>query len=214
MVVEIIYSSGQYDRLGFCRGRRFEWNGPKRIRGDEIRLGEVFRQLRNPEKSDSINFSGSEYLERCEIKRLKKWSYTSYVLRFIQLSERPIGPKLGCGRLRVLRAFTSAMFECLWIRNAVGCIRGWGLVCMLECFLLLLSPVGLPSTTFGHFRPLWPLLATFGHFWLHLAPFGWDLQPGMRAGCAGGGRLCLWGAGASIHPWTHQRPFAHHAPTQ
>ena len=71
----------------------------------------MFRQLRNPEKSDSINFSGSEYLERCESKRLKKWSYSSYVLRFIQLSERHIGPKLGCGRLRVLRAFTSAMFE-------------------------------------------------------------------------------------------------------
>ena len=107
MVVEIIYSSGQYDRLGYCGRRRFEWNGPKRIRGDEIRLGEVFRQLRNPEKSDSINFSGSEYLERCESKRLKKWSYTSYVQRFIQLSDRHIGPKsgehlFGCGRLKVL----------------------------------------------------------------------------------------------------------------
>ena len=57
----------------------------------------MFRQLRNPEKSDSINFSGSEYLERCESKRLKKWSYTSYVQRFIQLSERhfAFGPKLG-----------------------------------------------------------------------------------------------------------------------
>ena len=43
---------------------------------------------------------------------------------------------------------------------------------MLECFLLLLSPVGLPLTTFGHFRPLWPLLATFGHIWPHLATFG------------------------------------------
>ena len=67
----------------------------------------MFRQLRNPEKSDSINFSGSEYLERCESKRLKKWSYTSYVQRFIQLSDRHIGPKsgehlFGCGRLKVL----------------------------------------------------------------------------------------------------------------
>ena len=72
----------------------------------------MFRQLRNPEKSDSINFSGSEYLERCESKRLKKCLYTSYVLRFIQLSERHIGPKLGCGRLRVLRENESLHRQC------------------------------------------------------------------------------------------------------